>query len=154
MYTFKATDAVLRGGEVGLTISPQRFPEFSFEGSASYVRGESTEDNLPWMPPLNFHSELNWEKNSLKGLSDIFASISADFTASAAHVSAGETSSSAYHVVNVVVGAKVASHVSVSVAASNLFNKTYIPHLSLLKDIGIGIPEAGRNISARLSFSF
>ena len=152
VYAFKATDAVLRGGEIGLTISPQRFPEFSFEGSASYVRGESSDDNLPWMPPLNFHSELNWEKNSLKGLSDVFASISADFTASAAHVSAGETSSSAYHVVNVVVGAKVASHVSVSVAASNLFNKTYIPHLSLLRDLGI--PEAGRNISARLSFSF
>ena len=154
VYAFKATDAVLRGGEIGLSISPQVFPEFSFAGSASYVRGKSTEDNLPWMPPLNFHSELNWEKNNLKGLSDVFASISADFTASAAHVSAGETSSSAYHVVNVVVGAKVASHVSVSVAASNLFNKTYIPHLSLLKDIGIGIPEAGRNISARLSFSF
>ena len=154
VYEFKATDAVLRGGEIGLSISPQVFPEFSFAGSASYVRGESTEDNLPWMPPLNFHSELNWEKNSLKGLSDVFASISSDFTAAAANVSAGETSSSAYNVVNVVVGAKVASHVSVSLAASNLFNKTYIPHLSLLKDIGIGIPEAGRNISARLSFEF
>ena len=152
VYTFKATDAVLRGGEVGLTISPQRFPEFSFEGAASYVRGQSSEDNLPWMPPLNFHSELNWEKNKLKGLSEVFASISADFTASTAHVSADETSSSAYTLVNVVVGAKIASHVSVSVAASNLFNKTYIPHLSLLRDLGI--PEAGRNISARLSFSF
>ena len=80
---------------VGLTISPQRFPEFSFEGAASYVRGQSSEDNLPWMPPLNFHSELNWEKNKLKGLSEVFASISADFTASTAHVSADETSSSA-----------------------------------------------------------
>jgi iron complex outermembrane receptor protein len=152
VYEFKSTDAVLKGGEIGLTFSPQLFPEISFVGSASYVRGQSVDDNLPWMPPLNFHSEFNWEKSHIRGLKSVFASVSADFTTATDHVSMGETSSSAYNVVNVIVGAKVFHHFSVSIAASNLFNTTYIPHLSLIKDLGI--PEAGRNINARLSFEF
>ena len=152
VYEFKSTDAVLKGGEIGLTFSPQMLPQISFVGSASYVRGQSLDDNLPWMPPLNFHSELNWEKTQLRGLKNVFAVISADFTTATDHVSMGETSSSAYNVVNVIVGAKVFHHFSASIAASNLFNTTYIPHLSLIKNLGI--PEAGRNVSARLSFEF
>ena len=152
VYEFKSTDAVLKGGEIGLVFSPQLLPEITLTGSASYVRGQSVDNNLPWMPPLNFHSEINWEKSQLRGLKNVFASISADFTTATNHVSMGETSSSAYNVVNVIVGAKVFHRVSVSIAASNLFNITYIPHLSLIKDLGI--PEPGRNINACISFEF
>ena len=152
VYEFTSTDAVLKGGEIGLVFSPQLLPEISLTGSASYVRGQTIDDNLPWIPPVNFHSEINWEKTQLRGLKNVFASISADFTKATDHVSLGETSSSAYNVVNVIVGAKVFNHFSVSIATSNLFNTTYIPHLSLIKDLGI--PEAGRNINARISFEF
>jgi outer membrane receptor protein involved in Fe transport len=48
------------------------------------------------------------------------------------------------------VGSVISERLTWGVACSNLFNTSYIPHLSLSRELGIAMP--GRNISIRLSF--
>ncbi|PCJ80066.1 MAG: hypothetical protein COA49_09940 [Bacteroidetes bacterium] len=150
VYKFAATDAEFSGLELGLSFRPNLIPGLYLSNAISYVRGVSTEGYLPLIPPMNLHSELGYERSIFMNVKDVYANISSDLVASAVRVSSGESISPGYGIVNFSLGASLAHNLTLGLAAKNLFNKEYIPHLSLVKNMGI--PQAGRSISLRLVF--
>lgn len=151
VFEFNSTDAELSGLELGLSFRPNQIPGLHFSNALSYVRGRSVDGNLPLIPPLNLHSEVIYERPAFKSLTDVYINVSSDLVASANSVSVGESVSPSYGVANFSFGATVAHHVTIGVAANNLFNKEYIPHLSLIKNLGI--PQAGRSMSLRIAIN-
>jgi iron complex outermembrane receptor protein len=70
------------------------------------------------------------------------------------HVSDFETETGGYTLVNLGVGGKITSYgakFNVSLNANNVFDKTYIAHLSRLKPDGI--PNIGRNVVLGVNFN-
>ena len=82
-----------------------------------------------------------------------YASLFLNYTLAQNNFSAFETKTNDYLVVNLAIGGKIKigkNSVNASVNANNLFDKTYVNHLSRLKTDGIY--NIGRNIIGTISF--
>jgi iron complex outermembrane receptor protein len=80
--------------------------------------------------------------------------ISVEYTLKQKNASIFETASNDYTLVNLGFGGKVTlgkTSFDVTLNANNLLNKSYISHLSRLKNDGI--PNIGRNIILGINFS-
>jgi iron complex outermembrane receptor protein len=133
VYQYTATDALLQGGEVSISISPSDTP-LAISSSVSYVDGVDllSDESLPFMPPLTWSSELTYEKGA-------FATVSYDKTPQ-------------FQLVHLSAGLPLTDRIDCLVSVRNLLNTEYIPVLSLLRELQI--PESGRNISVKLSLNF
>ncbi|MDE0722093.1 MAG: TonB-dependent receptor, partial [Flavobacteriales bacterium] len=121
---------------------PKSIPSLSFKSALSYIVGDIEDEALPFIPPTNLRTTISWK--SEHGLHASVSSLLVD------RASSTELSSPGYSVFDFTVGSVISERLTWGVACSNLFNTSYIPHLSLSRELGIAMP--GRNISFRLSF--
>ena len=142
VYQFAASTAVLSGAEMSVSVSPKSIPSLCFTSALAYIVGDIEDEALPFIPPTNLRTPISWSSES--GFHASASSLLVD------RASSIEFSSPGYSVFNFTAGSVISERLTWGVACSNLFNSSYIPHLSLTRELGIAMP--GRNISFRLSF--
>ncbi|WP_418264658.1 TonB-dependent receptor [Flavobacterium faecale] len=154
VFEYIQNDAKLFGGEVGLHFHPHPLDWLHFETSFETVTAKKqNNDYLPLIPANNWNNTIRTEFQISNWLKDGFATVSWNATFDQKNVSGFETATAGYSLVNLGLGGKLAlgkTHFKVNLNANNLFNKTYIAHLSRLKTDGI--PNIGRNVVFGFNF--
>ena len=155
VFDYIQNNATLYGGEIGLHFHPHPLDWLHFESSFETVTGKKQNgDFLPLIPANNWNNIFKTEFKINKWLEEGFASLNISSTFSQNNVSGFETKSNDYTLLNLGFGGKVKlgkTAFDVSLNGNNLLNKTYIAHLSRLKNDGI--PNIGRNIVLGINFN-
>ncbi len=155
VYKYVQNNAYLFGGEVGIHFHPHPLDWLHLESSFSTVTGKkSNGDYLPLIPANSWTNTARTEFKIKNWLSDGYARVDVVTTFDQNNVSGFETASKDYTLVNLGFGGKIELGKTVfnaSLNGNNLFDKTYIAHLSRLKTDGI--PNIGRNIVLGINFN-
>ncbi|HMI06926.1 MAG TPA: TonB-dependent receptor [Flavobacterium sp.] len=155
VFNYVQADAVLYGGEAGIHFHPHPLDWLHFESSFETVTGKKQNgDYLPLIPANNWNNTLRTEFNIKNWLENGFARLNVTTTFSQDNVSGFETRSNDYTLVNFGLGGKIKlgkTAFEVNLNGNNLFDKTYIAHLSRLKTDGI--PNIGRNVVLGINFN-
>jgi iron complex outermembrane receptor protein len=155
VYKYVQSDAQLFGGEAGIHIHPHPLDWLHLESSFESVTGKNANgDYLPLIPANNWNNTIRTEFNIQNWLSEGYARLNISTTFAQNNVSGFETETKDYTLVNCGFGGKIKIEKTVfevSLNGNNLFDKTYIAHLSRLKTDGI--PNIGRNIVLGMNFN-
>ena len=159
VFNYFQTDAMLYGGEFGLHFHPHPLDWLHFESSFETVTGEKQSrglgsDFLPFIPANNWNNSMRAEFNIKNWLKDGYATLNVSNTFDQRKVSVFETYSEGYTLVNLGIGGQInigKTHFNFNLNGNNLFDKSYIAHLSRLKNDGI--PNIGRNIVLGINFN-
>lgn len=155
VFDYVQNNANLYGGEIGLHFHPHPLDWLHFESSFETVTGKKQNgDFLPLIPANNWNNTIRTDFNIKNWLEDGYASLNISSTFNQNNVSGFETKSNGYSLVNLGFGGKIKlgkTDFDINLNGNNLFNKTYIAHLSRLKTDGI--PNIGRNIVLGLNFN-
>ncbi|MFC7357303.1 TonB-dependent receptor domain-containing protein [Jejudonia soesokkakensis] len=157
VFDYVQDDARLYGGELGLHIHPHPLDWLHIESSFENVRGtlKADDSNLPLIPANTLRNTLRVEFNQYKRLKDIYSFIGLESTFQQNDNSPFETPTDGYSLLSAGVGGTFdfeKTALTLRVSGNNLTDKTYVSHLSRLKQDGI--PNIGRNIvlNARVAF--
>ena len=147
VFQFTAQDATFRGFEVQGGMDLGQISGFDISGDAlvEYVRAKTDSGNLPRIPPLSMLVGLEGEMDSLKLRSEV------EYAAEQNKVSAFDTPTEDYTLVNVFADYRASENITVSVSALNLFDDEARQHSSFLKEL---IPLPGRNFRVSLKGTF
>jgi iron complex outermembrane receptor protein len=155
VFDYVQNNARLFGGEIGLHFHPHPLDWLHLESSFETVTGKKQNgDYLPLIPANNWNNTVRTEFKIKNWLEDGFASVNVSSTFNQNNVSGFETKSNGYTLVNLGFGGKIKfgkTAFDINLNGNNLFDKTYIAHLSRLKTDGI--PNIGRNIILGLNFN-
>ncbi len=180
-FQYAASRALLWGGEVLIDVHPHPLDWLHFENAFSFVNARNLglknekisdeEKYLPFIPPLQWRSELRANFNEWNCLRNIFLKIELDVFAAQNRVytmNGTETPTPGYQLVNGGMGADIANRsgekmFSISILAENIFNIAYQSNMSRLKYFEdypndprghYGIYNMGRNVSVKISVPF
>lgn len=154
-YT-QASSARTYGGEIYLHYHPHFAHRLHLEHDFSYVIGEDNNNNpLPLIPQTRLNSNLKYEfakTNKKFQLKTILLQRTQFFDKN--DVSTFETASDSYEIYNIEGNFSYSGNQNMlmKLGVRNLFNTTYINHLSNLK--GIGLPSAGINFYISINYLF
>lgn len=156
IYRYTQSPAFLYGGEVLLHFHPHPLDWLHIKSSWSYVSGKQSNGNyLPFIPAQKVNLEMELQKRKWHAFRNLYFKFSSDFVFKQEHPAPFETPSSGYVLLNTGIGGDVKVKnqlISIGFFANNLLNKTYISHLSTLKDLGLN--NMGRNISLAVKIPF
>lgn len=154
-YDYTQANANLFGGEAGIHFHPHPLDWLHVTSSFESVTGKKQNgENLPLIPANRWNNSIKTEFKSGKCLKDSFAVLNVVYTFDQNNPSQFETKSNDYTLVNLGFGGKITlgkTAFDVNLNANNLFNKTYISHLSRLKNDGI--PNMGRTVVLGVNFT-
>ncbi len=154
-YDYIQANANLFGGEAGIHFHPHPFDWLHITSSFESVTGKKQNgENLPLIPANKWNNTVKTDFKSGKYLKESFAVLNIAYTFNQNNPSQFETKSSDYTLLNLGFGGKVTlgkTAFDVNLNANNLLNKTYISHLSRLKNDGI--PNMGRTIVLGINFT-
>ena len=157
-YDYTQANANLYGGEAGIHFHPHPLDWLHITSSFESVTGKKANsvgnDYLPLIPANKLNNTIKTEFKSTKYLKDSFAVLNIEYTLDQNNQSQFETKTNDYTLVNLGFGGKVTlgkTVFDVNLNANNLFDKTYISHLSRLKTDGV--PNIGRNIVLGVNFN-
>ncbi len=154
-YDYTQANANLFGGEAGIHFHPHPLDWLHVTSSFESVTGKKQNgENLPLIPANRWNNSIKTEFKSAKYLKDSFAVLNVVYTFDQNNPSQFETKSNDYTLVNLGFGGKITlgkTAFDVNLNANNLFNKTYISHLSRLKNDGI--PNMGRTVVLGVNFT-
>lgn len=160
--SYRNVDATMSGAEVEAVLSLT--DRLFLAGDLSAVRGrqkvnEQAGIRSPWMaemPPTRTRLAVRYEVRS--GRRTLFTEAEGVYSAAQRHVDTDvrESPTPAYGVANVRVGGAFGK-LRVALGVSNLFDETYVEHLSYQRDpfrTGTKVYEPGRNAHVNLSVGF
>jgi iron complex outermembrane recepter protein len=154
VYKYTQHNAKLYGGEFGFHYHPHPIDWLHLESSFEMVIGKQQNgDYLPLIPANTFKNTFRTEFEINNWLMNGYSSLTVTSTMNQSNVSGFETSTNGYHLVSFGFGGDVELNslkFNTSFSVTNLFDATYIHHLSRLKSDGI--LNAGRNIVMGVSF--
>ena len=155
VFDYLQNNANLYGGEVGIHFHPHPLDWLHITSSFESVTGKKQDgSNLPLIPANKWTNTVRVDFKSNKTFKDIFALANVEHTLNQNSPSEFETKSNDYTLVNMGIGGKVIlgkTSFNVNLNANNLLNKTYIAHLSRLKNDGI--PNIGRSVVLGINFT-
>lgn len=157
VFDYVQDDARLYGGELGLHIHPHPLDWLHIESSFESVKGQLKADDsdLPLIPANTLRNTIRVEFNQFKKITDIYSFIGLESTFQQDNISAFETPTNGYSLLSAGVGGTIDFHktaLTLRVSGNNLTDKTYVSHLSRLKQDGI--PNIGRNVVLNARFAF
>lgn len=148
VFLYVQNNARLYGGETGIHLHPHPFDWLHFTSSYEMVIGQlDNSNNLPLIPANQWKNNLKANFNLNSTFKNTYISLQANYTFNQNLTSEFEENSKDYFLINSSFGTEInlkGLETNVFISATNLFNKTYIPHLSRLKTDGV--PNMGRNI--------
>ncbi|MEO0038848.1 MAG: hypothetical protein RIQ59_2059 [Bacteroidota bacterium] len=146
VYDYLQENATLFGGEAGIHFHPHPLDWLHVTSSFESVTGKKKNgDNLPLIPAMKWNNAVKTEFKSGKYLKDSFAILNTDYFFDQNNAGYFETKTSNYLLLNLGFGGTITYKkmaFDVNLNANNLLDKTYISHLSRLKNDGI--PNIGR----------
>ncbi|HEX8562812.1 MAG TPA: TonB-dependent receptor [Flavobacterium sp.] len=155
VFLYAQQNARLYGGEAGIHLHPHPLDWLHYESTFESVHGEQTNgDYLPLIPANNWNNTLRAEFKFKNWLTEGFAKVHLSHTFSQPDNGEFETATGSYTLLNAGVGGKIQfgkNNFELNVTGTNLFDQSYVSHLSRLKPDGI--PNIGRNIILSLNFS-
>ena len=154
-FNYTQANANLYGGEVGIHFHPHPLDWLHITSCWESVTGKKQNgDNLPLIPAMKWNNAIKTEFKSGKYLKDSFAILNTDYFFDQNKVDFFETKTSNYLLLNLGFGGTITYKkmaFDVNLNANNLLDKTYISHLSRLKNYGI--PNMGRTIILAINIS-
>ena len=154
VFDYLQNNAALYGGEAGIHFHPHPLDWLHITSSFESVTGKKQDgSNLPLIPANKWNNTLRIDFASNKTFKDEFFTATVEHTLSQNNPSLFETKSNDYTLLSMGIGGKIIlgkTSFNVNVNGNNLLNKTYISHLSRLKNDGI--PNIGRNIVLGVNF--
>ena len=150
VYEHFQTDTNLKGGELGIDFHPHITDHTHFEITYSTVRGENLKlkEPLPMMPADCLKGEMVYEFPLMWDYYKISVKTNLDYYFKQENVAENEDLTNSYIISDIGLKVQKGSH-ELNFHIDNLLNTKYIPHLSLLKDLGIY--EPGRNFVIKYS---
>jgi len=156
VFEYIQNDARLYGGEAGLHLHPHPLDWLHLESSVEMVRGEQENgENLPLIPATSFTNTLRTEFDQIWSLKNNYGFVTLKSTLSQNDISEFETNTPGYSLLSAGIGSSFkfkGQTLDLRISGNNLLDKTYISHLSRLKQDGI--PNRGRNVTLSLQTSF
>jgi iron complex outermembrane receptor protein len=154
VYDYVQANAKLYGGEAGIHFHPHPLDWLHFTSSFETVIGKKDDgSNLPLIPANKWNNNFRGEFNVKKWWTEGFATLNVESTFAQNNNSEFETRTNDYTLINLGLGGKInirKSTFNFNLNANNVFDKTYVSHLSRLKSDGI--PNIGRNIILGINF--
>jgi len=153
-FKYAQTNANIYGLETGIKIMPLSFVKL-YSNYAYISAKQENGDYLPFIPQNKINSNIEFFTDKLLYLENPFLSIKTTYAFEQTKPAMFETNTPQYFITNISIGAekKISKNkLSFSAGVNNLFNTTYIDHLSTLK--GLGYYQTGRNIYANVKISF
>ena len=147
IYQYSQENAKLYGGEIGLHLHPHPLDWLHINSSYEMVIGKQQNgDYLPLIPAHKLLNTLKTEFSTIRTVKNSYVYCTLETNFKQSNISVFESPTSAYNLVSLGLGGdlnvfKLKSTVNFSV--NNLFNTSYISHLSRLKNDGI--ENMGRN---------
>ncbi len=159
VFDYIQNNAKLYGGEIGLHFHPHPLDWLHYETSFETVTGVKQSrsfgrEYLPLIPANNWNNTIRTEFKLKNWLDEGYTTLNISTTFNQDKVSGFETKSNGYTLLNLGFGGKIKlgkTVFDINLNGNNLFDKTYIAHLSRLKTDGIS--NIGRNIVLGLSFN-
>ena len=154
VYDYVQANAKLYGGEAGIHFHPHPFDWLHFTSSFEMVLGSKDNgDNLPLIPANRWNNNIRGEFYIKNWWKEGFAALNIESTFAQKNNSDFESQTKDYSLINLAIGGKIrisSANFNFNLNANNVFDKTYISHLSRLKSDKI--PNIGRNIILGLNF--
>ncbi|WP_309614697.1 TonB-dependent receptor domain-containing protein [Flavobacterium sp.] len=154
VYDYVQANAKLYGGEAGIHFHPHPLDWLHFTSSFETVIGKKDNgSNLPLIPTNKWNNTFKGEFEMKNWLKEGFATLNIESTFAQNNNSEFETRTNGYTLVNLGLGGKIIINKATfnfNLNANNVFDKTYVSHLSRLKTDGI--PNIGRNIILGINF--
>ncbi|NLP58451.1 TonB-dependent receptor [Lutibacter sp. B1] len=154
VYQYIQDDAKLYGGEFGIHIHPHPLDWLHLQSAFELVIGEKDNgDYLPLIPAHKLTNTLRTEFDINNWLKNGFVSVNLENYFKQNKVSEFETPTTSYNLVNLGIGGEVKlskMNFDINLNVNNLFDKSYISHLSRLK--ADGIENIGRNFIVGVTF--
>ena len=154
VYDYVQANAKLYGGEAGIHFHPHPIDWLHFTSSFETVIGENDDkSNLPLIPANKWNNAFKGEFELKNWWKEGFATLNIESTFAQNNNSEFETRTKGYTLVNLGLGGKIIINKTTfnfNLNANNVFDKTYVSHLSRLKIDGI--PNIGRNIILGINF--
>jgi len=119
--------------------------DIQLDALAEYVRAKTDNGNLPRIPPLSILSGIEAESDAIRLRAEI------DYAAAQKKVSAFDTPTNDYALINVFADYRASDNVTFSVSALNLFDDEARQHSSFLKEL---LPLPGRNFRVSVRGTF
>jgi iron complex outermembrane receptor protein len=156
VFEYIQNDAQLYGGEAGLHLHPHPLDWLHIESSVEMVKGkQENSENLPLIPATSFTNTLRIEFDQIWSLKNNYGFITLKSTLDQNDISEFETNTAGYSLLSAGIGGSLkikGQTLDLRISGNNLLDKTYISHLSRLKQNGI--PNRGRNVTLSLQTSF
>ncbi len=155
LFRYEQAQALLGGGELSMEYHPVR--SLHLESGLEYVYGwnRSTDLPLPFMPPFQLKSGVEWEWDKLGRLEEAYLKLNWVAAASQNRTDRNERSTPGYHLFHFGAGwtLPLGRHrIQCNLNMRNLFNTPYFNHLSRWRYLNL--PEPGRNISLSLAYRY
>ncbi len=156
IYEYKQNNSYLYGAEAGIHFHPEAMKWLHLLTTFSSVTGkQKSGSNLPFIPAKKIYMELRAEKESLAFLNKAFLMVTSTSVFKQENIASEETPTNAYTLMDISIGGQIKvrdQFISISLGATNIFDKLYIDHLSTLKEVGFFNP--GRNLTMTLKIPF
>ena len=152
IFNYVQDNANLYGGEFGVHIHPHPLDWLHFESSFETVTGKLKDDsNLPLIPANTLRNTLSIEFKKGQKLKNPYTFIGMESVFDQNNNSSFETKTPGYTLISFGAGSDIQINklrVNLGVNVTNLFDISYISHLSRLKQDGIA--NTGRSININL----
>ena len=154
VFQYAQDNAKLYGGEIGFHLHPHPLDWLHLESTFETVIGKQTNgDYLPLIPANSWKNTFRTEFENGSWLSGGYSSLTITSTFKQTNVSDFETPTDGYTLLNFGIGGEIHLgnlNFEVTANANNLFDTSYISHLSRLKSDNIN--AIGRNIILGINF--
>ena len=157
VYKWEQHDAVLKGLELELNVHPQSVQWLEFYANGGLISGKLTNGNgyLPYIPAEKLITGIT-VKGGHEKWQELYVTLQLDTYGSQKNMAEFETASAGYLLTDIYLGGKPPlgkNHRWTAVLfCTNIFNKAYFNHTSLIKSIGV--MEPGRNAGLQFRYSF
>ena len=157
VYRWTQHDAQIGGVEASLTVHPQQLKWFEASLKAGFLSGKlKGGGDLPYIPAGKIITGLTWKKENCKQWQQVYATLQLNNYFKQDKVSQFEEATDGYLLADIFIGASPklgkGHRWNFTAFCTNVFNKGYFDHLSLVKTIDVR--EPGRNIGGQVQYNF
>jgi iron complex outermembrane recepter protein len=158
IYRWTQHDANINGLELDFQLHPVTAKWFEGFVRAGLVRGKlaNGQGDLPYIPATKIITGLTFKKETMGKWQQSYVTLQTSVFGKQSKVAQFEEETDGYFLADLFVGSDVPigkqHHWNVVAFCTNLFNKGYFNHLSLIKTIDVR--EPGRNIGVQLRYGF
>lgn len=153
IFNLRQSNASLAGVELAGSVQALDWLSLDAAGSTLHARNESTGRALPLMPANRLRAGTRATRRALGPLANVYAAFNANLAAKQHRVDANETTTAAYAVYDLTLGAETPRLASgrLDLGVENLFNTRYRDHLSRYRTYALA---PGRNVFVKYSVRF